>query len=104
MNELFVLCQMAISGALFYSCFCRMVKTNVFTIREVRWALWYESVAAGLVFGAPVLPMFVQELDWKPGTTPGWVWLSLLLAATLVQIVKARYWVNGVRDELQRGG
>lgn len=102
MNELFVLLQMVVSAALFYSCFCRMVMTNVFTIREVRWALWYESVASALVFAAPVLPMFVKELDWKPGTTPGWVWLSLLLAATLVQIVRARYWVGGVRETLQR--
>ena len=102
MNELFVIGQMTISAALFYSCFCRLVMTNVYTIREVRWALWYEAVASALVFMAPVLPMFVLELDWRPGTTPLWVWMEMLLAATLVQIVRARYWVGGVRETLQR--
>lgn len=104
MNSLFVACQMAMAGALFYSCFCRLCKTNAFTIREVRWALWFESVAAAWVFMAPVLPLAMPELNWPAWTTPGWVWLCLLLAATLVQIAKARYWVDGVRESLQRGG
>ena len=103
MNALFIACQIVISAALFYSGFCRLCKTNVFTIREVRWALWFESVAAGLVFMAPMLPLAMPELDWVAWSTPDWVWIYMLLAATLVQIVRARYWVDGVRDEFQRG-
>lgn len=89
--------QTVAACALLYSCFCRLVRTDETTIREIRLAIWFESVAAGLVIGAPILPL-VPEIptDWAPLTTPMWVWLVLLLAATLVQVVTSKFWRDGV--------
>lgn len=92
-----VFVQMAFASALLWSCFCRMVRTDDDTIREVRWAIWLESIAAMLVLGAPLLPALAPgHVDWPAGSTPLWIWLALLVAATLVQIVTARHWKHGV--------
>lgn len=102
MNELIVL-QMVLAAGLFYSCFCRMVRTDDDTIREIRLAIWFEAVAAGLVFGAPFLPLLVNQLDWPAGSTPEWVWVILLLATTLMQFVTSRYWRHQPPGPFQKG-
>jgi hypothetical protein len=102
--------QFALGCALFYSCFCRLTKTNADTVREIRWAILLEAVAAGLVAGAPLLPLMVPQLhgtsplQWMPWTTPWWIWLVLLLAATLVQLATARYWRFNVPEDFQTRG
>lgn len=98
-TTLFLLVQFALSAMLMWSCFCRLVKTDADTHREIRWAIAFEGLAAGLVLGAPFLPLLMHEAKWRAWTTPGWVWLTLLLAVTLVQIVTARYWQSGKAPE-----
>ena len=96
MTELFLGVQMVLAGSLMWSCFCRLVKTDRDTYREVRWSFVLEGAAAGLVLGAPFLPVLMpNEMRWPAGTTPEWVWLTLLLAVALVQIVTSRHWQHG---------
>ena len=46
--------------------------------------------------------LMLPDADWEPGTTPTWIWLVLLLAAALVQIVTSRYWRGGVPVDFQK--
>ncbi len=103
MNDLMLGLQVLAAGSLAWSCFCRLVRTDAETIREVRLAIWFEAMAAGLVMAAPFMPALVPEAQWTTGTTPRWIWLVLLLAATLVQIVTSKYWRHGVPDDFQKG-
>ncbi|MCY1167119.1 hypothetical protein D9M73_70760 [compost metagenome] len=103
MNTVMVLLQMVVALCLAYSCFCRLVRTDAETIREVRLAIWFQAMAAGLVAGAPILPLLVPEITWRAGTTPRWIWLVLLVAATFVQVVASRYWRNGMPRDFQKG-
>lgn len=100
-----LLVQLAFGLALAYSCFCRLVKTDAETIREIRWAICFEGAAGLLVFGAPFMPMLVPELSgaWRPLTTPLWVWLSVLVACTLVQVATARFLHTGPPADFQQG-
>lgn len=92
-----VLAQMTIAGALAWSCFCRLVRVDLDTNREIRWCIVFLAVVAGLVGGAPILPILMpNEITWAPWTTPTWVWLELLLATTLMQMSASKYWRAGV--------
>lgn len=102
MNSLLFV-QAALAAALMWSCFCRLVKTNAGTLREIRWSIWFLFVAAGLVLAAPVMPLLDQHLGWPPLTTPLWAWLALLLAIVLVQIVTRRHWRESVPSCYQKG-
>jgi len=89
--------QLIFASSLAWSCFCRMQRMNSKTKREVRWAVWFESVAALLVLGAPYLPILSPaEVSWSPGETPTWIWLSLLTASALARIATSKSWVTGV--------
>ena len=96
-----ILLQMVLGLGLFYSGFCRLVMTNQYTLREVRWAIWFEAVMGSLTAGAPVIPLMVPEVYWQAWETPTWVWLALLSSATFLQIVVRRYWNDGVPHEVQ---
>ena len=61
MTTPFVILQMLLAAALANSCFCRLVRTDSETIREVRLAIWFEALAAGLVLGAPVMPLLLPD-------------------------------------------
>lgn len=97
-----VLGQMVFAAALFYACFCRLVRVDIETHREIRLAFWFLGVAALLVMGAPVLPMLVPEIPWKPWTTPTWIWLELLVAAAVTQLSTSKYWNDGVPKAFQK--
>lgn len=99
-----VLVQMICAAALAWSCFCRLVRVDLDTHREIRLTIWFEGLVAGLVFGAPVLPLLVPEISWAPWSTPRWVWLALLVAATLIQLSTSRFWHNGVPDNFKTMG
>ena len=107
---LLLLVQTLFAAALLWSCFCRVVKTNAETIREIRWCIVLEACAAGMVLGAPVLPLLIPEFAgrgvfrWQPWTTPAWVWVLLLIAATLMQLVTAKFWRNSPPPDFQRSG
>lgn len=98
--------QAIAAAALAWSCFCRLVRTDHDTIREVRLAIWFQAVTACLLVGAPVIPLLVPELShaWKPWTTPRWIYLAGLASATVMQIVTARYWGDGVPTRFQKSG
>jgi len=99
--------QLVLAAMLMWSCFCRLVKTDSDTYREVRWAFLFEGTAAGIVLGAPFLPWLMPEqIHWRPGTTPQWAWLALLASVAAVQIVTSRHWVTakGVPAAFQRHG
>lgn len=102
MSSLLVI-QVMLAGALMWSCFCRLVKTNAATVREIRWAIWFLFVAAGLVLAAPVMPLLDAACTWPAFTTPVWAWLVLLLAIVLVQIVTRRHWRESVPACYQKG-
>lgn len=99
--QLLLIVQLVLAAMLMWTCFCRSVKTDRDTHREVRWAILFEGIAAGLVFGAPLMPVLMPPVngnwspDWPAWTTPVGVWLVLLGAVTLVQIVTAKYWAQG---------
>lgn len=103
MNFVLTAMQMAISGFLFYSCFCRLVRTDGETVSEVRHAIWFLALTAGMVCGAPILPLLVPQIQWTAWTTPRWVWLGLLIAIAIVQFVTSRYWRCGVPSDFQKG-
>lgn len=93
----FLIIQALFSVALAWSCFCRLVRTDDQTIREIRLAIWLEGVAAMLLLVAPFLPLLPrQDFNWPAFTTPEWAWLFLLIAATLVQVATAKHWKHGV--------
>lgn len=87
--------QIILATALAWSCFCRLVKTNNRTVREVRWAITYEAIAVMTLILAPFLPLLYPYYDWPPFTTPAFVWILLLAAAALIQIATARHWRDG---------
>lgn len=99
--------QVLFAAVLLWTCFCRLVHTDENTRREVRWAFWFELVCAGLVLGAPFLPLLLPagQAGWPPGTTPLWCWVAMLFAAALVRVVTAIHWRNGqVPAAFQRNG
>lgn len=102
MKTVMLTVQAAFAVILMYSCFCRLVRTDEETHREIRWAILFEFIAASMVLGAPVIPMMIRQVSWTAWTTPWWIWLALLIAATLMQVVTARYWRHGVPHDFQK--
>lgn len=100
---LLVLAQVLLGSALMGTCFCRLVKTNERTVREIRWAIWFLFVSAGLVVAAPIMPMLDSWCTWHPLTTPHWVWLALLAAIVTVQVATRKHWRSGPPDCYQKG-
>lgn len=95
--------QMAVAAFLFYSCFCRLVRTTTETISEIRHAIWFLALTAGMVFGAPILPLLVPQIQWTAWTTPRWVWMGMLFAIAILQFVTSRHWRHGVPESFQKG-
>lgn len=95
MNELLVVLQVTLASLLAWTCFCRLVKTSARTLREIRWSIWFLGTVAGLVLGAPLLPLLDAAFTWAPGTTPAAIWLLLLLAIVMVQVATSRHWRDG---------
>lgn len=96
--------QFIMASLCLWSCFCRLVRTNAETIREIRWAITLQFAVCLLLICAPFIPLLIPELAtaWKPLTTPGWVYVLAVSAMALMQLVYARNWVNGVPQEYQR--
>ena len=83
---------LAACGALVYSGFCRLVRTDVgtsLTIRLVMWALTVAALAAG---GA--------VLVW--GHAPSWPDAALAAAMAAVQVATAALWRDGVPAPYRR--
>jgi hypothetical protein len=79
-------------AALFYTCFCRLVRTSSDTEPAVRLAFCILASASALSLAAP--------FAW--GISPQWPQLVIEGAITLVQALTARYWRDGVPCHFQR--
>lgn len=101
MIPILLILQLVLGAVLMWCSFCRLVKTDNDTHREVRWAFIFELVASGLVFGAPVMPMLMpDEVSWASGETPYWVWIALLASFAFIQLTTAVHWATGKVPQL----
>jgi hypothetical protein len=76
-----------LSLALLWSGYCRAIRMNHTTRRDIRLAFWALSVAAAAVASAPLR-----------GWMPDWPTEALLLAVVAVQYTTALHWRAGVPD------
>ena len=81
-------------STLFYTCFCRLVRTNRDTERGVRLAFHVLATAALFCLAAPFMPW----LAYKPQAPA----LVIEGAMALVQALTARYWRDGVPCHFQK--
>ena len=82
----------ALCLALFWSCFCRLVKADSHTYASLRLALILLGVGSGALGCAP----------WLWGFEPTAPVLLLLAGMTAVQFVTSRLWHDGVPESFQR--
>lgn len=78
--------HVALSLALFYSQFCRSVKTDHTTHAPVLVAFYGLTAASIFSVFAPII---------LPGWRPSWDTLALLSSVIVVQLVTSRYWHHG---------
>ena len=86
--DIAVLLHELLCVALFYSCFCRAVKSDMRVHLDVRVAFNLLGSAACGGFAAPVM-----------GYQPHWFGLTLLAAVVYTQWVTAKHWQQGVPDK-----
>lgn len=82
----------ALCAAIFYSVFCRSVKSCGKVRADVRLAFLLLGTVASVGMAAPLV--------W--GLIPDLFGLSILAAITVVQLVTARHWSAGVPDKFYR--
>lgn len=92
MNALLIAHELA-CAALFFSVFCRMLKTSTRTRVPVRMAFWLLGTVAVAGMAWPVL-----------GWPLPWFGVLLCLAIVVVQSVTAYYWSRGVPRQFIKGG
>ena len=85
--DMMLIAHEALCAALFYSCFCRAVKSTERVYADVRLAFNALGAVACWGFVAPLM-----------GYVPHWFGLALLAAVVAVQWVTARHWQVGVPD------
>ena len=78
-----------LSIALFYTCFCRAVKTNKTVKEDVLAAFWLLGCVACIAMFAPL------AFAWRPDPMS----VALLAAVVIVQIVTAVHWKDGIPKE-----
>lgn len=113
-SVLLLLVQVGMCMVLAWSVICRATRMNEYTLREVRWAMAFEGIAAGLLGGSWLLPSampYETELvanyfgtSWPIGHTPDAVWLLFLLSMLNVQLVTVKHWHDGVPQSFQAPG
>jgi hypothetical protein len=93
--------HLALSAALFWTCFCRQTRSTVHTTRaDIRAAFWLLSIAAVVIGVAPYASALLPELF--PPYTITWPDLLLLAGIVVVQGVTAQHWRDGVPVPFQR--
>ena len=90
--------NLALCASLFYTCFCRLVRTDSNTHMPVRVAF---MVLASVAAACAVAP-FGWMAPCLPARPPEWSQVALLSAMVLVQALTARYWRDGVPCHFQR--
>lgn len=78
-------------AALFYTCFCRLVRTNADTAPAVRFAFCVLAIVAAGCLGAPFVMPYVPPIPA----------LAMEGAMVFVQAITAKYWRNGVPCHFQ---
>ncbi len=81
-----------LSAALFYTCFCRLVRTDETTLVLVR--------AAFMALGAAAICSVVAPFIWE--YRPRFIVLALLAAFTVMQAVTAHHWRQGVPCQFRK--
>ena len=75
-------------AALFYSVFCRSVRTSHTTKIDVRLAIFGMGIVSLIGLGAPLY-------GWEPDA----IVLMLLASIVFMQVVTASHWINKVPDD-----
>lgn len=78
-------------AALFWSVFCRCVRTDKTTKLQIRVALYLVGLGSLLGLGAPLY-----------GWGPDWIILTIVSSIVIMQIVMAQHWGRGVPDRFTR--
>lgn len=91
MNALLIAHELA-CAALFFSVFCRMLKTSTRTRVLVRLAFWLLGIVAMAGMAWPIL-----------GWPLPWFGVALCLAIVFLQSVTAFYWSRGVPRQFIKG-
>lgn len=81
-----------LSFVLFCTQFCRAVKTDSSTHRDVLLSFYFLTAAS-------ILSMFAPAV--LPGWWPSWDSIALLLAIIAVQTVTSRFWRTGTPEVFQ---
>lgn len=83
-----------LSIALFYTCFCRAMKTSKQVKRDVLAAFWLLGAVASAAIFSPL------AFGWQPDCMS----IALLAAVVIVQIVTAAHWREGIPKEFIHEG
>lgn len=75
-----------LSIALFYTCFCRAVKTTHKVRKDVLAAFWLLGVVSCIAMFSPLV------FGWTPDAMS----LALLASVLIVQVVTASHWRDGI--------
>jgi len=91
---LMIVIHEALCAALFYSVFCRAVRSSELVRADVRFAFFLLGLVACVGMAAPLV--------W--GLVPDLFGLAALAAMTVVQLVTAHHWSAGVPDRFYKPG
>lgn len=94
---IYVYLNFVLSGALWWTCFCRVVRTDTHTHLAVRGAFCLLAAVAGACAIAP-FGVFAPLL---PADEPPVMQLVLLAAMVTVQTLTAKFWKDGVPAHFQ---
>lgn len=94
---IYVYLNFVFSGALWWTCFCRVVRTDTQTHLAVRAAFCLLAAVAG---ACAIAPFGVLE-PLLPADEPGVMQLVLLAAMVTVQTLTAKFWKDGVPSHFQ---
>lgn len=94
---IYVYLNFVFSGALWWTCFCRVVRTDTQTHLAVRAAF---CLLAAVAAASAIAPFGVLS-PLLPSDTPGVMQLILLAAMVTVQGLTARFWRDGVPSHFQ---
>ncbi len=94
---IYVYINFVLSGALWWTCFCRVVRTDTQTHLAVRAAFCLLAAVAG---ACAIAPFGVLE-PLLPAAEPGVMQLVLLAGMVIVQGLTVSFWKDGVPAHFQ---
>lgn len=91
-DHLLMVMHVAACFALFYNCFCRLVKTNDDTVPSVRAGFMLVATASAVLLASP----------WLWGLQTSWLVVAHVGSVSVLQSITSRYWRSGVPCQYQR--